>query len=42
MEATGARPPPSPALLKVLEGAVDLHTHSGPSPFPRKLNHVEA
>jgi hypothetical protein len=34
--------PPSPALLKVLEGAVDLHCHSGPSPFPRRLNHVEA
>lgn len=33
---------PSPALLKVLNGAVDLHTHSGPSPFPRRLNHVEA
>lgn len=33
---------PSPALLKVLQGAVDLHVHSGPSPFPRRLNHVEA
>lgn len=33
---------PSPALLKVLEGAVDLHVHSGPSPFPRRLDHVEA
>jgi hypothetical protein len=33
---------PSPALLKVLNGAVDLHVHSGPSPFPRRLNHVEA
>lgn len=33
---------PTPALLKVLDGAVDLHTHSGPSPFPRRLNHVEA
>lgn len=32
----------SPALIKVLDGAVDLHVHSGPSPFPRKLNHVEA
>jgi hypothetical protein len=42
MDAPDARPTPSPALLKVLEGAVDLHTHSGPSPFPRKLNHVEA
>jgi hypothetical protein len=36
------RPTPSPALLAVLDGAVDLHVHSGPSPFPRKLNHVEA
>lgn len=35
-------PAPSPALLKVLDGAVDLHVHSGPSPFPRRLNHVEA
>ncbi|KQV06408.1 DUF6282 family protein [Leifsonia sp. Root112D2] len=35
-------PTPSPALLKVLNGAVDLHVHSGPSPFPRRLNHVEA
>lgn len=32
----------SPALLKVLDGAVDLHCHSGPSPFPRRLDHVEA
>lgn len=37
-----ARQTPSPALLRVLEGAVDLHVHSGPSPFPRRLNHVEA
>lgn len=35
-------PIPSAALLKVLNGAVDLHVHSGPSPFPRRLNHVEA
>ncbi len=33
---------PTPALLKVLDGAVDLHCHSGPSPFPRRLDHVEA
>jgi hypothetical protein len=32
----------SPALLKVLEGTVDLHCHSGPSPFPRRFDHVEA
>ena len=42
MDASDTRPTPSPALLKVLNDAVDLHTHSGPSPFPRKLNHVEA
>lgn len=42
MDSTDVRPTPSPALLAVLDGAVDLHTHSGPSPFPRKLNHVEA
>jgi hypothetical protein len=35
-------PPVTPALLKVLDGTVDLHCHSGPSPFPRRLNHVEA
>ncbi|WP_213450559.1 DUF6282 family protein [Rhizomonospora bruguierae] len=33
---------PSPGLLKVLHGAVDLHCHSGPSPFPRRFDHVEA
>jgi hypothetical protein len=32
----------SPALLKVLDGTVDLHCHSGPSPFPRRFDHVEA
>lgn len=32
----------SPTVLKVLNGAVDLHCHSGPSPFPRRINHVEA
>jgi hypothetical protein len=33
---------PSQSLLKVLDGTVDLHCHSGPSPFPRRLNHVDA
>jgi hypothetical protein len=32
----------TPSLLKVLDGTVDLHCHSGPSPFPRRLNHVDA
>jgi hypothetical protein len=41
LSAEDARPV-SPAVLKVLTGAVDLHCHSGPSPFPRRLNHVEA
>lgn len=33
---------PAPALLRVLDGTVDLHCHSGPSPFPRRFDHVEA
>lgn len=32
----------SPALVRTLDGAVDLHCHSGPSPFPRELDHVQA
>lgn len=31
-----------PDLLRVLDGTVDLHCHSGPSPFPRRFDHVEA
>lgn len=42
MVTVEAGTPPSPALLKVLDGVVDLHCHSGPSPFPRRLDHVEA
>lgn len=30
------------ALDQVLNGAIDLHCHSGPSPFPRRIDHVEA
>jgi hypothetical protein len=30
------------ALDRILEGAIDMHCHSGPSPFPRKIDHVEA
>ncbi|MCU1420750.1 MAG: hypothetical protein JWN36_401 [Microbacteriaceae bacterium] len=33
---------PSDAVLEALDGTVDLHCHSGPSPFPRRLNHVDA
>ncbi|GAA0895820.1 DUF6282 family protein [Pseudonocardia zijingensis] len=33
---------PPDALVRVLRGSVDLHCHSGPSPFPRELTHVEA
>ncbi|WP_020501645.1 DUF6282 family protein [Sciscionella marina] len=29
-------------VATVLKGAVDLHCHSGPSPFPRRFDHVEA
>ena len=30
------------ALDRILEGAIDMHCHSGPSPFPRRVDHVEA
>jgi uncharacterized protein DUF6282 len=30
------------AITQVLHGLVDLHCHSGPSPFPRRFDHVEA
>lgn len=30
------------AMTDVLHGAIDLHVHSGPSPFPRCFDHVEA
>lgn len=30
------------ALDRILDGAIDMHCHSGPSPFPRKIDHVEA
>lgn len=42
MVTTEGAPAPSAALLKALDGTVDLHCHSGPSPFPRRLDHVEA
>jgi len=32
----------STAITKVLSGLVDMHCHSGPSPFPRRFDHVEA
>ena len=34
--------PAGAALDRILEGAIDMHCHSGPSPFPRKIDHVEA
>lgn len=30
------------AITQVLRGLVDMHCHSGPSPFPRRFDHVEA
>lgn len=42
MTASSGADTASPAVLRVLHGAVDLHCHSGPSPFPRRINHVEA
>jgi hypothetical protein len=34
--------PAGGALDRILEGAIDLHCHSGPSPFPRRFDHAEA
>ena len=31
-----------PAIEKVLEGTIDMHCHSGPSPFPREFDHADA
>lgn len=31
-----------PPITEVLDGAVDLHCHSGPNPFAREFDHVEA
>jgi hypothetical protein len=42
MSIAAEAPTPTPSLLKVLDGTVDLHCHSGPSPFPRRFDHVEA
>ncbi len=30
------------AVERILEGGIDMHCHSGPSPFPRRIDHVEA
>jgi hypothetical protein len=32
----------SSAITSLLSGLVDMHCHSGPSPFPRRFDHVEA
>lgn len=34
--------PSTDAMTTILRGAVDLHCHSGPNPFPRRFNHAEA
>lgn len=34
--------PSSDTMTTILRGAVDLHCHSGPNPFPRRFNHAEA
>lgn len=31
-----------PAIEKVLQGTIDMHCHSGPSPFPREFDHADA
>lgn len=30
------------AMDRILDGGVDLHCHSGPSPMPRRIDHAEA
>jgi hypothetical protein len=32
----------TPAITSVLHGLVDMHCHSGPSPFPRRFDHADA
>jgi hypothetical protein len=32
----------SSAITSVLAGMIDMHCHSGPSPFPRRFDHAEA
>ncbi|MCZ2847810.1 DUF6282 family protein [Modestobacter sp. VKM Ac-2978] len=32
----------SDAIVKALDGLIDMHVHSGPSPFPRRVLHYEA
>lgn len=34
--------PSTPPISELLRGAVDLHCHSGPNPFAREFDHVEA
>lgn len=34
--------PATPALTAVLDGLVDMHCHSAPSPFPRRFDHADA
>ena len=41
-EAIATPPDMITAIDRILNGAVDLHTHSGPSPMPRRIDHVEA
>lgn len=31
-----------PPMVEIIDGAVDLHCHSGPNPFAREFDHVEA
>ena len=32
----------TPAVVSALEGLIDMHCHSGPSPFPRRFDHADA
>jgi hypothetical protein len=41
-ELDADRPQPDAEVDELLAGAVDLHTHPGPSPFPRRMSILDA
>ena len=41
-ELDAVRLTPDPQVTELLKGAIDLHQHPGPSPFPRRLTIMEA
>lgn len=41
-ELDGDRQRPDPEVDELLVGAIDMHTHPGPSPFPRRMSILDA